>query len=222
MKRSESYYQSKYSNNNYSKDYAKSYSGQSFFRSREEEPPKNVLEDQSSKSQEILIQTSEECLKYTPKNFHGGQIAEHIQEWQKLTSDRFVLQVVRGDTKEFENDIPVKHNAKNLSFSPEEEVEIQVILEEMLHKQIIRETTHESTEFVSPIFIVKKPDGGTRLILNLKELNEFVKYEHFKMDGIKTIINMVTRNCFMVTMDLKDAYFSVAISRLFQKFLRFK
>ena len=33
---------------------------------------------------------------------------------------------------------------------------------------------------------------------------------------------MVTRNCFMVTMDLKDAYFSVAISRLFQKFLRFK
>ena len=31
------------------------------------------------------------------------------------------------------------------------------------------------------------PDGGTRLILNLKELNEFVKYEHFKMDGIKTI-----------------------------------
>ena len=69
---------------------------------------------------------------------------------------------------------------------------------------------------------LKKPDGGTRLNLNLKELNEFVKYEHFKMDGIKTIINMVTRNCFMVTMDLKDAYFSVAISRLFQKFLRFK
>ena len=142
MKRSESYCQSKYSNNNYSKDYAKSYSGQSFFRSREEEPPKNVLEDQSSKSQEILIPTSEECLKYTPKNFHGGQIAEHIQEWQKLTSDRFVLQVVRGDTKEFENDIPVKHNAKNLSFSPEEEVEIQIILEEMLHKQFIRETNH--------------------------------------------------------------------------------
>ena len=88
----------------------------------------------------------------------------------------------------------------------------------MLHKRIIRETTHESTEFVSPIFIVKKPDGGTRLILNLKELNEFIRYEHFKMDGINTIINMVTRNCFMATIDLKDAYYSVGISRLFQKF----
>ena len=123
--------------------------------------------------------------------------------------------MVRGDTIKFENDIPIKHNAKNPSFSPEEEVEIQVILEEMLHKQIIRETTHESTEFVSPIFIVKKPDGGTRLILNLKELNEFVKYEHFKMDDIKIIINMVIRNCFMATIDLKVAYYNVTISRLF-------
>ena len=130
--------------------------------------------------------------------------------------------MVRGDTIEFENDIPTKHNAKNPSFSPVEEEEIQVILEEMLHKRIIRETTHESTEFVSPIFIVKKPDGGTRLILNLKELNDFIKYEHFKMDGINTIINMVTRNCFMATIDLKDAYYSVGISRLFQKFLKFK
>ena len=96
----------------------------------------------TTKSQEILVPALEVSLKHTPKNFHGGQIAEHIQEWQKLTSDRFVLQVVRGDTKEFENDIPVKHNAKNLSFSAEEEVEIQIILEEMLHKQFIRETNH--------------------------------------------------------------------------------
>ena len=62
--------------------------------------------------------------------------------------------MIRGDIIEFENDIPIKHNVKNSSFSPEEEVEIQVILEVMLHKQIIRETTHESTEFVSPILIV--------------------------------------------------------------------
>ena len=39
---------------------------------------------------------------------------------------------------------------------------------------------------------------------------------------LKHFINIVTRNCFMVTIDLKDAYYSVAISRLFQKFLKFK
>ena len=33
---------------------------------------------------------------------------------------------------------------------------------------------------------------------------------------------MVTRNCFMPTIDSKDAYYSVAIGRLFQKFLKCK
>ena len=127
--------------------------------------------------------------------------------------------MTRGDSIEFENDILIKRNAKNTSFSPGEEVEIQVILEEMLQKQTIRETTHESTEFVSLIFIVKNPDGGTRLILNLKELNEFVKYKNI----FKWINHYkVSRNCFMATVDLKHAYYSVAISRLFQKFLKLK
>ena len=40
--------------------------------------------------------------------------------------------------------------------------------------------------------------------------------------GIKTIINMVTRNCFMATTDLQDTYYSVSISRLLHKFLKFK
>ena len=50
--------------------------------------------------------------------FMEGSLAEHIPEWQKLTSDKLILQMVRGDTIEFENDTPIKHNAKNLSFSP--------------------------------------------------------------------------------------------------------
>ena len=59
----------------------------------------------------------------------------------------------------------------------------------MLHKIILRESTHESTEFISPIFLFKKPDGAARLILNL---SQFVKYEHFKIDGFKTVANIVS------------------------------
>ena len=62
----------------------------------------------------------------------------------------------------------------------------------MLHKIILRETTHESTEFISPIFLFKKPDDATRLTLNLKELSQFVKYQHFKIDGFKTVVNIVS------------------------------
>ena len=33
---------------------------------------------------------------------------------------------------------------------------------------------------------------------------------------------MVTRNCFIDTIDLKDAYYSVYTNKLFEKFLKFK
>ena len=43
----------------------------------------------------------------------------------------------------------------------------------MLRKQIIRENTHETKGFVSRIFIVKKSDGGKRLILEWKSWMNF-------------------------------------------------
>ena len=45
--------------------------------------------------------------------------------------------------------------------------------------RIIWETIHESTEFASPICLTTL-DGGARLILNLKNLKEFVKYDDLK------------------------------------------
>ena len=51
-------------------------------------PPKKVPGDQSSKPQEILIPESVVSLQHTPQNFNGGQIPEHMQEWQELTSDK--------------------------------------------------------------------------------------------------------------------------------------
>ena len=63
-----------------------------------------------------MIPAPQVILKHILQNFYGGQTAEHIQEWQKLTSDKVVLQMNVGDTTEFENDIPTKHNPKQSLF----------------------------------------------------------------------------------------------------------
>ena len=91
-----------------------------------------------------------------------------------------------------------------------------------MSKGVIVETHHEANEIVSPIFTVPKSDGAVRLILNLKKVNNYVKYEHFKMTTIYSVLNMVTKNCFMAKIDLKDAYYSVKIHPDFQKYLKFQ
>ena len=90
----------------------------------------------------------------------------------------------------------------------------------MLGKETIKETFHEKVEFVCPIFITTKSERGICLILNLRRLNGFVKYEHFKMDGNKTILNMITKIYYMATIDFKDTYYSVRINKHFKKFLK--
>ena len=61
------------------------------------------------------------------------------------------------------------------------------------------------------------------MILNLKKLNKFVACHHFKMESFKHVISMMKPNCFMASVDLKDAYYMRmhgAIHQDYQKYLK--
>nr|CAH7745813.1 unnamed protein product [Callosobruchus chinensis] len=49
-------------------------------------------------------------------------------------------------------------------------------------------------------------DGPTRSALHLKSFNELVKTFHFKLETHKTVPQVITPNCYMSNIDLKDAY----------------
>ena len=85
-----------------------------------------------------------------------------------------------------------------------------------------RKTCHEGKEFISPICMSHKNNAGIRLIPNLKQLNKNIEYHHFKMDSINTILNLITKDIFMASIDLKDEYYSVKISENFQRYLKFE
>ena len=70
------------------------------------------------------------------------------------------------------------------------------------------------------IFLVPKSEDSFRMILNLKRLNENMPYIHFKMETIKSILTLVTPNCFMAKVDIKDAYYSVPILPEHEKYLK--
>ena len=51
---------------------------------------------------------------------------------------------------------------------------IDLETDKLFEKGVIKECEHENGEFISPIFVTPKKDGGYRLILDLKDLNEDV------------------------------------------------
>ena len=60
-------------------------------------------------------------------------------------------------------------------------------------------------------FLVPKKDGGMRPVMNLKCLNKFVGPQHFKMDRLHTLKDLLRKNDWMTKLGLKDAFFMITI-----------
>ena len=155
-------------------------------------------------------------------DFIFGRLKQFSSQWQHVTSDPFVLDSVQHYKIEFVAEFPQQEVVpREISFSTQEQYIIEKEIEKLLHKGVIEETTHCVGEYISTIFIRPKKDGTYRLILNLKSLNDHVEYHHFKMDTLQSAIRLMKQNCYMASVDLRDAYYSLPIDKEYQKFLRF-
>ena len=76
-------------------------------------------------------------------------------------------------------------------------------------------------QFVSRIFEVPKKSGGHRLILDLSDLNHFIKKVHFKMEGLETISSLICPNDFLASLDCQDAFLTIAMHPDCYRFLCF-
>ena len=86
---------------------------------------------------------------------------------------------------------------------------------------VIEPAVHSPGEYIPPIFVRKKKSGKYRMILKLKGLNKHIEKHHFKMDTLWSAVRLMTPNCFMALIDLKDAYYVVPIAEEHSKYLRF-
>ena len=74
---------------------------------------------------------------------------------------------------------------------------------------------------MSGVFTRPKKDASLRFILNLKNLNQFVEYKHFKMESIYNVFDLIQPGAYMASVDLKDAFYSIPIFYNHQKYLKF-
>ncbi len=153
----------------------------------------------------------------------GGRLQQFLPAWQEFTADPWVLSIVRDGY------------ALNMAFEPfQSGIRSTPVISkssEVLSEEIIglRQKAavipvppgQEETGYYSTYFIVPKKDGGLRPILNLKRFNLCIIKEKFSMLTLAMVIQSVTTNHWLASLDLKDAYFHVPITSVDQKYLRF-
>ena len=105
--------------------------------------------------------------------------------------------------------------------SQEEKDLVSLEVASMLEKGAICVVNPNPDQFLSNIFLRRKKDGSNRPIINLKGLNNHIKYEKFKMETLKDLKHLLRQGDLMVKIDLKDAYFSVPLAKSSRKYVRF-
>ena len=98
--------------------------------------------------------------------------------------------------------------------------QISTEVTDLINNWAIIETQVVEQSFVSQIFLVEKKDGGQRPVVNLK--CQYVKTEHFKMEGLHLLPDLLQAQDWMVKLDLKDAYLQVPIHPNHQHLLTFQ
>ena len=158
------------------------------------------------------------------QEFEAGRLADYLPIWKTVTSDFEILRTVSGYHIDFESEPFQWKEPKVIQFSNNETIAIDKEIEKLLRKKIIALATVQEVRdgFVSNIFIRPKPDNTFRVILNLTQLNKHVRFAHFKMDTLQSVIQLMKPGCMMASLDIKDAYHSVKVAEEHQKYLIFK
>ena len=155
--------------------------------------------------------------------FEAGRLHYFLNEWNKITSDSVILDIVAG----CHFDIMV--DDINHLFSQELEyrfndTETHIISEEidkLLRLKVIQITERKVGQVISPIFLRRKKNGEHRLVLNLEQLNKYIPYKHFKLENFEQAIQLVNKGDFLASIDLQHAYYSVKVAVEHQRFLCF-
>lgn len=151
----------------------------------------------------------------------AGRIQHFLGKWKQLTHDPSILNAVRG----YKIDLllsPVQFTIPiTMNFSAQESANVSARISKFLEKGIVVKSSLEEGEFISSIFLRPKKDVSFRMILNLKDLKTFVRFNHFKMDSIHTCSQLKRPRCYMAFIDLRDAYYSGPIAKEHQKCLKF-
>ena len=134
-------------------------------------------------------------------------------QWKKLADDQDVLQIVSGYYLEFDQEPMQTAHPTAFKLSRPEERLVDQETKKLLKKGAMEVVEHAENQFLLNIFTVPKKDGTRRPVIDLRQLNHFVKKVPFKMEDLTQIPSVLQKGDFLCKIDLQDAYLTIAVAK---------
>ena len=155
----------------------------------------------------------------------GGRLQLFWQVWLSLGSNPRVVSILReGYQLPFKERPPLARFPVIISGSsnPSRNKSLNEALHSLGQKQTIEKVSVQSSlGFYNRLFLVPKPNGKWRPILDLSQLNLYLAPATFKMETPETIRLSLQQGEWVTSLDFSDAYFHIPINHRSRKYLRF-
>lgn len=138
-----------------------------------------------------------------------------------ITQDHTILSWVEGYKINFSKPVKQQYLPDVSNYNDSERVHFLEEINHLLHIGAISLCEPCIGQYISKIFLLPKSNGTKRLILNLKSLNKNIDTNHFKLEDLRTALKLMSKDCYMSTIDLKEAYYLIKIHPSSRKYLRF-
>ena len=155
----------------------------------------------------------------------GARLQLFWQTWLDLGAGPKIVQILKeGYTLPFRIRPNLTRSPTVVScyVNPHRNSYLMEALHQLIDKNAV-ELVHNQTSlgFFNRLFLVPKPNNKWRPILDLSNLNPFLKVEKFKMETPETIRTSLQQGEWVTSIDFKDAYFHIPMQEQSRKYLRF-
>jgi hypothetical protein len=77
---------------------------------------------------------------------------------------------------------------------------------DMLKNRVIAEVPYQDLLWINSTHLVPKENVDMRLVMDMTKVNRFMKRIKFKIEGVSTLSELLSKNDYAISFDLKDAY----------------
>ena len=136
-----------------------------------------------------------------------------MNEWHKLTNNNVILNIVKsGYSIQF---IGPPSSSNPISSNPKDPIKREALRKEInrhINSGAISMVEKSEDHYVSRVFVVEKKQGGYRMVIDLKNLNNYVNKIHFRMEDKEVVSTLIEKDDFLASIDLKDAFFTIVLN----------
>jgi transposase InsO family protein len=159
-----------------------------------------------------ILQINLEEIPDVGENIYLQQVSELIENYKPKYT-----QTTKISTKIIlEDETPIYQSPRRLSIPEKKEVEEQI--REWLEKKIIRPSC---SDFASPIVLVKKKNGSTRICVDYRKLNKKIVKDRYPLPVIEDQIDKLSTAMMFTILDLRNGFFHVPVAEESIKYTAF-